>query len=94
MWRTGRRSALVTGGGAVAEVTDKAIYVAVSLRNAGNGLAVLHGWSLHPGLLPIDAHDDPGAFRRLTRDLYIAPSDIGFWQGATPDEPHALMERV
>jgi hypothetical protein len=75
----------VDSGGAVGEVTDEAIYLAMSLRNAGNGLAVLHGWSLHPGLLTIDTHDDPDGFRRLTRDLYIAPGDIGFWQGAFRD---------
>jgi hypothetical protein len=75
----------VDGGGAVAEVTNEAIYLVVSLRNAGNGLSVLDGWSLHPEVLTTETHDDPGAFRRLTRDLYIAPGDIGFWQGAFRD---------
>jgi hypothetical protein len=75
----------VDGGCAVVEVTDQAIYLVVSVRNAGNGLAVLHGWSLYPRLLTTDAHGDPDAFRRLTRDLYIAPGDIGFWQGAFRD---------
>src|SRR5438105_7326826 len=32
------------GGGAVAEITDEAIYLAIALRNAGAGIAVLHGW--------------------------------------------------
>ena len=27
-----------------AEVTPEAIYLAMSLRNVGNGIAVLHGW--------------------------------------------------
>jgi predicted DNA-binding transcriptional regulator YafY len=35
------------------------------------------------------AHGDPATFRRLTRDIFVAPSDIGFWQGALrdPEEP-------
>src|SRR5438876_8316762 len=36
--------ALVPGGGGVAEATHEAIYLMLSLRNAGPGLAVLHGW--------------------------------------------------
>ena len=39
----------VAGSGAIAEVTDAAIYLAASLRNVGTGIAVLHGWYLHPG---------------------------------------------
>jgi hypothetical protein len=56
------------------------------VRNAGAGLAVLHAWNL-----PTEVDDlsrDPARpedFRRLTRDLYIAPSDNGFWQGAIRD---------
>jgi hypothetical protein len=35
---------LTPGGGGTAEVTDDAIYLTMSVRNAGNGIAVLHGW--------------------------------------------------
>ena len=36
------------GGGATAEAVDGAIYLTLSLRNAGSGMAVLHGWVFHP----------------------------------------------
>jgi hypothetical protein len=30
-------------------------------------------------------HEPVEDFRRLTRDLYIAPGEVGFWQGAFRD---------
>src|SRR5579859_7903247 len=36
----------VPGGRAVVALEENAIYLAFGLRNAGNGLAVLDGWSL------------------------------------------------
>jgi hypothetical protein len=75
------------GGGATAETSDEAIYLTLSLRNVGDGIAVLHGWQLHPEQLlgPSQDHPPPEAFRRLTRDLYIAAHDVGFWQGVFRD---------
>jgi hypothetical protein len=74
------------GGGGAVEVTDAAIYLGIALRNVGNGIAVLHGWNLYSDG---DAPDDPrpgiDRFTRLTRDLYIAPNDVGFWQGSFRD---------
>ena len=74
------------GGDGAVEATDDAIYLGIALRNVGNGIAVLHGWGLN---LQADAPSDPRTqldhFIRLTRDLYIAPNDIGFWQGALRD---------
>ena len=81
---------LAPGGGGTAEVTDDAVYLTMSLRNVGSGIAVLHGWRAEL------ARDLGGAgppaldsFRRLTRDLYIAAGDVAFWQGAyrDPTEP-------
>ena len=74
------------GGGGTAEVMGDAIYLTLSLRNAGNGIALLHGWRFEPGT-GIDARGRPPVddFRRLTRDLYIAAGDVGFWQGALRD---------
>jgi hypothetical protein len=81
----------VPGGRAVAEVADDVVYLAMSLRNVGNGLAVLDRWDVYPRrLMGGDAHPgDPAQFRRLTRDLYVPAGDTGFWQGALrdPDEP-------
>src|SRR5256885_3664253 len=68
------------GGRGVVEQANGVIYLAVAVRNAGAGLAVLHAWhvwpewgdSRHPPA-------EPSEFRRLNRDLFIAPGDSGFW---------------
>jgi len=86
----------VPGGHAAAEVAGDAVYLAMALRNVGSGLAVLDRWNFHAdrarGELP---SRDPGDFRRLTRDLYVPPGDLGFWQGAfrDPDEPEFAAAR-
>jgi hypothetical protein len=77
------------GGGGIAEVTDQAIYLAFGVRNAGSGIAVLHGWYLYldmeMGATSITRRAPIEEFHMLTRDLYIPPNDIGFWQGALRD---------
>jgi hypothetical protein len=77
----------VPGGGASAEVGDDgSIYLVMSLRNVGSGIAVLHSWDPKPDFEP--ATDPPRPveqFRRLTRDMYIASGDSGLWQGAMRD---------
>jgi hypothetical protein len=74
------------GGAAAAEATDEAVYLAISLRNSGSGVAVLHSWHFDPErMVGRDSHAPLEAFTRLTRDLYIAPNDVGFWQGAFRD---------
>jgi hypothetical protein len=87
---------VVSGGGGVAEVSEGAVYLVISLRNAGSGVAVLHGWHFWPERragreepLP------PEQFTRLTRDLYIPVRDIGFWQGTFRDRssPEFLQAR-
>ncbi|HEU0192863.1 MAG TPA: hypothetical protein VFQ71_01610 [Gaiellales bacterium] len=77
----------VAGGGAAGEATDEAVYLAVSLRNVGNGIAVLHGWHLDPdrGRSAPSRPPPEGDFTRLSRDLYIAAGDTGFWQGSFRD---------
>jgi hypothetical protein len=85
------------GGGGAADVTDEAVYLAIALRNAGSGIAVLHGWYLYP---QIDAsrnvHAPLDEFVRLTRDLYIAAGDVGFWQGTfrDPSSPEYAAARA
>lgn len=83
------------GGGGAAEVDGDVVYLGVAVRNAGNGLAVLHGWSLLPGPdLAGVPHADPEDFRRLTRDLYVPPADVGFWQGALRDPAEPLFAAI
>jgi hypothetical protein len=77
----------VEGGRASVELADDNIYLAASLRNVGNGIAVLQGWrsgALEPaGALA--ARPDPQSFRPQTRDLYVPPGDVGFWQAGIRD---------
>ena len=76
----------VPGGKGTAEATDEAIYLTIALRNVGNGLAVLDRWDFYPERQVGDASVRPiEQFHRLTRDLYIAANDRGFWQGAFRD---------
>jgi hypothetical protein len=86
---------LVPGSGGVAEVADDAIYLAMSLRNVGSGIAVLHGWHLYTerqsGTVDHAPLDD---FRRLTRDLYVAPGETGFWQGTFRDRADPAFTAV
>jgi hypothetical protein len=89
MWVDGHHARL-EGGRATVEVVDGVIYLAMSLRNVGSGMAVLHGWHPSPDWFRSDQpHAEPGQFRAHTRDLYVAPGDVGFWQGAfrDPAEP-------
>jgi hypothetical protein len=84
----------VAGGGGTAEVSDEAIYLTMSLRNVGRGIAVLDRWFVHPEHAGVAEHESPERFRRLTRDLYIAPSDRGFWQGALRDPSDPIFTQV
>ena len=88
---------LATDGGAIGEAggpeettgPDDPVYLAVALRNAGSGIAVLHGWHFYPEWYREDAYAPLDGFRRQTRDLYIPVGDIGFWQGAFRDPEDA-----
>jgi len=77
----------IPGGGGTAEVTPDAIYLTLSIRNAGQGIAVLHGWRFERSTGVERSQRPPfDDFRRLTRDLYIPVGDYGFWQGAIRDQ--------
>jgi hypothetical protein len=82
--------ARLEGARGVADLVDGNIYLAISLRNAGSGLAVAQGWAIVPHVADATMpHLEPYQFRRQTRDLYIAPNDIGFWQAALRDAADA-----
>jgi hypothetical protein len=75
--------ARVDGSQGLAELVSGNVYLAISLRNVGSGLAVPIGWHLTEGTQNAAAgHSEPEEFRTQTRDLYVAPSDVGFWQAA------------
>lgn len=75
----------VGGSGGAAEVVDSVVYLVMSLRNVGSGIAVLHGWRFEPEFGNVEEPTELEKFTRLTRDIYIAPGDIGFWQGSFRD---------
>jgi hypothetical protein len=81
-----RYKVMVPGGQGAAEATPDAVYLAIAIRNYGPGLAILDRWSYGTGRKLGTVGPDPeSSFRRLTRDLYVAPGDVGFWQGAIRD---------
>jgi hypothetical protein len=81
-------------GTAALEVTDGAVYLVVSVRNAGTGLAVMHGWHIAVTSEPARAHPPLEDFTDQTRDIYVASDDLGFWQGALRDPAKAPFAAV
>jgi hypothetical protein len=79
------------GGRVVAEIVGKNVYLAMSVRNVGNGIGVLVGWHVEPRdqNLSIEPRDLT-LFREQTRDLYVPPGDVSFWQAGLrdPDDEH------
>jgi hypothetical protein len=87
----------VPGGQGTVEVTPDAVYLTLSLRNVGSGLAVLDSWHVAADSEATRtnlSHAPLEEFRRLTRDLYIPPGDIFFWQGALRDSADPLIDDV
>ncbi|HEX3616527.1 MAG TPA: hypothetical protein VHU61_08315 [Solirubrobacteraceae bacterium] len=82
----------VEGGYARADAENGNVYLAISLRNVGNGIGVCQGWAVRVGAtltsqLPV--HMPDAEFHTQSRDLYVAGGDIGMWQAAlrNPDDP-------
>jgi hypothetical protein len=83
----------IGGGMAIAVAEDDVVYLAISVRNAGSGIAVMHGWHFDEVQTGPGGHAPLEDFRRLTRDLYVAPGDVGFWQGAFRDPADEAAQR-
>lgn len=83
----------VPGGRATVQAEDNVIYLIMSLRNVGRGIAVVHAWHFYPGWEP-GRQDDPivDEFHRQNRDLYLPPGDVGFWQAAFRDREDPQYE--
>ena len=81
-----------SGGRGAVEHIDGFVYLAISLRNVGSGIAVCQGWVVLPESgSPVNypTHAPLEEFRLQSRDLYVPAGDIGMWQGAlrNPDDP-------
>jgi hypothetical protein len=82
------------GGGAAGEIgggdgtlgpSDGVVYLALPLRNTGPGIGVVLGWFFYPEWYRGEVHPGIDEFTRNTRDLYVPPGDVGFWEGAFRD---------
>jgi len=94
LWRDGHFIRL-DGGRAYANLSDGVIYLAMAVRNAGTGMAVLHGWSFRCATFePGATHADPEEMRRLTIDLYIPAGEPGFWESAIRDREDPSWQEV
>jgi hypothetical protein len=79
------RYMVLEGGRGGADFENGVVYLGISIRNAGPGIAVLHGWRFMAGAQINPPRPDPETFRHQGRDILVAPGDIGFWQGAFRD---------
>jgi hypothetical protein len=85
----------VQGSQAVIDEEDGVLYLGLALRNVGAGIAVLQGW--HPLTELVRAatdHPAPDDFVRQGRDIYIAPGEVGMWQGALRDDDDELRRGI
>jgi hypothetical protein len=76
----------VPGGCAAVEAENGVIYLTASLRNVGSGIGIIHGWIYYPDWDPARPRPMLGNFHPQTRDIYLPPGDIGFWQAAFRDQ--------
>ncbi len=85
------------GGRAAVEHIDGIVYLAMSLRNVGTGIAVCQGWAVRPGSSAstnYPTHVPLEDLRLQSRDLYVPSSDIGMWQGALRNPDDSLRAQV
>jgi hypothetical protein len=87
-----QRGLVTPGGGAAVQVIEDRIYVVLSLRNVGPGIGILFGGRLYPERRGFREDADLDGFRMLSRDIYIPPGKIGFWQVAYRDTEDAEYE--
>ncbi len=87
-----QRGIVTPGGGAAVQVIEDRIYIVLSLRNVGPGIGVLFGGRLYAERDRLRGEVDLDGFRMLSRDIYIPPGKIGFWQIAYRDTHDADYE--
>jgi hypothetical protein len=103
-WIESRWTTVLGGRGSV-EVDQGVVYLAMSLRNVGSGIAVVQAWHVSAFTdAELDAfarqprsdrsHPPLEEFRRQGRDLYIPAGDKSFWQGALRDADDPVYRPV
>lgn len=91
LWWGDDHHARLPGGQVVADIVDDNIYLAMSVRNVGNGIGVLQGWHLGArDRNPSPEAPDLSAFQQQYRDLYVPSGDLSFWQAGLrdPEDEH------
>jgi hypothetical protein len=68
--------------------------MAISLRNGGNGLALVQGWRVEVADQTSNRPPPTDEFRRQQRDIYIPPGEVGFWQGAIRDRSDPAYDEI
>lgn len=85
----------LAGHGGVVELYEEKLYMALSLRNGGAGLAVIHGWHVGAGgAHPSMPMPEVSEFRAQQRDLYVPAEQTGFWQAAIRKHDDPDYERI
>jgi hypothetical protein len=85
----------VEGGRVVAQAAPDAVYLVMSVRNVGTGMAVLHGWRFLPRpVIHEELRPELDEFIRLSRDLYVPVGETGFWQGSFRDPASAGFQEA
>ena len=76
----------VPGGWAEAASENDVIYLAASLRNVGSGIGIVLGWRFFPDWEPRRPRSRLDEFHQQSRDIYLPPGEVGFWQAAFRDQ--------
>lgn len=92
----------VEGSQAAVDERDGVRCMVLPLRNVGAGIAVLQAdVAVLQGWCPSDRqavgdvpHPEPEDFRRQARDNYVAPGNIGLWQGAISEADDEARARL
>lgn len=88
-------AAVLEGGRSSVEHVDGIVYLAMSLRNVGAGIAVIHGWRAGPEeRVYEDYRPAVEDFRLHLRDLYVPVGDSAFWQAAIRDPAHPDRDAI
>jgi hypothetical protein len=96
------------GGRALVHEDGAVVYLAIPLRNAGTGIALLRGYHLEAESAERARRDPQGparhrrgdlapplaSFSEQQRDLYVPPGGIGCWQAALRDPADERHRRL
>jgi hypothetical protein len=82
------------GHAATVDMQRENLYMAIGIRNGGNGLALIHGWRIEVANQTGNRAPAIDEFRRQQRDIYIPPGETGYWQGAIRDRSDPAYDEI